>query len=277
MAPTTPAAALDRSMVGLPVAALAVLAERVHGGKHKPQGIILWAEGRSATDTFCETLRKTASLKYCNGHEESFSPTKNRPPLTRKNLGKCSRRNELLAHVKPSHLREDTDLATPELLMGAARGLGFGVVVADFRQNQLAREVSSFERDVSRKRASRDSASDRFCGGDVKAGFASNFSFWRRGVDAARAAHLRVVEVAFRDIVSNVCGTVDRVTRSLAQCSSSNCVCRADGYAKHLTGRPRGEGLEERTSPAAADCLKRELGGDPSYAWMLNLSRVAPP
>ena len=161
--------------------------------------------------------------------------------------------------------------------MGAARGLGFGVVVADFRQNQLARLVSSFERDVSRKRASRDSASDRFCGGDVKAGFASNFSFWRRGVDAARAAHLKVVEAAFRDIVSNVCGTVDRVTRSLAQCSSSNCVCRADGYAKHLTGRPRGEGLEERTSPAAADCLKRELGGDPRYAWMLNLSRVAPP
>ncbi len=264
-------------MVGLPVAALAVLAARVHGGKHKPQGIILWAEGRSATDTFCNTLKRTVGLRYCNGHEESFSRSKNRPPLTRKNLGKCSRRNELLAHVKPSHLREDTDLATPELLMGAARGLGFGVVVADFRANQLAREVSSFERDVSRRRVSRDAASDRFCAGGVKAGFASNFSFWRRGVDAARAAHLKVVEVAFRDIVAGACATVDRVTRSLAQCSSSNCVCRADGYAKHLTGRPRGEGLEERTSPAAAGCLKRELGGDPSYAWMLNLSRVAPP
>ena len=35
--------------------------------------------------------------------------------------------------------------------------------------------------------------------------------------------------------------------------------------------------MEERTSPAAADCLRRELGGDPSYAWMLNLSRAAPP
>ena len=264
-------------LAGARVAALAVLAARVGGRSHKPQGVLLWAEGRSATDTFCETLRKTASLKYCNGHEESFSPTKNRPPLTRKNLGTCSRKNQLLAHVKPSHLRSDADLATPELLMGAARGLGFGVVVADFRANQLARAVSSFERDVSRHRASRDAASQVFCGGGIKTGFAANETFWRRGVDAARAAHLRVVEVAFRDIVSNVCGTVDRVTRSLAQCSSSNCVCRADGYAKHLTGRPRGEGLEERTSPAAADCLKRELGGDPSYAWMLNLSRVAPP
>jgi len=263
--------------LGAHVAALAVLAARAGGRSHKPQGVLLWAEGRSATDTFCETLRRTVSLKYCNGHEESFSPSKNRPPLTRKNLGKCSRKNQLLAHVKPSHLREDTDLATPELLMGAARGLGFGVVVADFRQNQLAREVSSFERDVSRRRVPRDAASDRFCGGGVKAGFAANETFWRRGVDAARAAHLKVVEVAFRDIVSNVCGTVDRVTRSLAQCSSSNCVCSEDGYAKHLTGRPHGLSLAGRTSPAAADCLRRELAGDPRYAWMLNLSRVAPP
>ena len=259
------------------MAALAVLVARVNGKKHKPQGIILWAEGRSATDTYCETLRKTASLKYCNGHEESFSPSKNRPALTRKHLAACSRKNQLLAHVKPSHLREDTDLATPEDLMGAARGLGFGVVVADFRANQLAREVSSFERDVSRKRASRDAASDRFCGGGIKTGFAANETFWRRGVDAARAAHLKVVEVAFRDIVAGACATVDRVTRSLAQCQASRCVCRADGYAKHLTGRPRGEGLAGRTSPAAADCLRRELGGDPRYAWMLNLSRAAPP
>lgn len=264
-------------LAGARVAALAVLAARVHGGKHKPQGIILWAEGRSATDTFCNTLKKTVGLTYCNGHEESFSPSKNRPPLTRKNLGTCSRKNQLLAHVKPSHLREDTDLATPELLMGAARGLGFGVVVADFRQNQLARLVSSFERDVSRKRVHRDAASDRFCGGGIKTGFAANETFWRRGVDAARAAHLKVVEVAFRDIVAGACATVDRVTRSLAQCQASRCACRADGYAKHRTGRPRGEELEERTSPAAADCLRRELGGDPSYAWMLNLSRVAPP
>ena len=266
-----------RAMVGLPVAALAVLAAPVGGRSHKPQGVLLWAEGRSATDTFCETLKRTVSLKYCNGHEESFSPSKNRPPLTRKNLGKCSRKNQLLAHVKPSHLREDTDLATPELLMGAARGLGYGVVVADFRANQLAREVSSFERDVSRERASRDAASDRFCGGGIKTGFAANETFWRRGVDAARAAHLKVVEVAFRDIVAGACATVDRVTRLLTQCQASRCVCREDGYAKHLTGRPRGEGLAGRTSPAAADCLRRELGGDPRYAWMLNLSRVAPP
>ena len=259
------------------MAALAVLAARVNGKKHKPRGVLLWAEGRSATDTFCETLRKTVGLKYCNGHEESFSPAKDRPALTRKHLAACARKNQLLAHVKPSHLREDTDLATPELLMGAARGLGFGVVVADFRANQLARAVSSFERDVSRKRVPRDAASRVFCGGGIKTGFAANETFWRRGVDAARAAHLKVVEVAFRDIVAGACATVDRVTRSLAQCQASRCVCRADGYAKHLTGRPRGEGLAGRTSPAAADCLRRELGGDPRYAWMLNLSRVVPP
>ena len=66
-------------MVGLPVAALAVLAARVGGRSHKPQGVLLWAEGRSATDTFCETLKRTVGLRYCNGHEESFSRSKNRP------------------------------------------------------------------------------------------------------------------------------------------------------------------------------------------------------
>ena len=84
---------------------LAVLAAPVGGRSHKPQGVLLWAEGRSATDTFCETLRKTVGLKYCNGHEESFSPAKDRPALTRKHLAACARKCRQCSTRRRTHRR----------------------------------------------------------------------------------------------------------------------------------------------------------------------------
>ena len=31
------------------------------------RGVILWAHGRSATDTYCGTLKDSAHFRYCNG------------------------------------------------------------------------------------------------------------------------------------------------------------------------------------------------------------------
>ncbi|KAK7248740.1 hypothetical protein SO694_00040262 [Aureococcus anophagefferens] len=55
------------------------------------RGVILWAHGRSATDTYCGTLKDSAHFRYCNGIKEGFN-TQHRQgrDLTRKNLERCA-------------------------------------------------------------------------------------------------------------------------------------------------------------------------------------------
>ena len=112
------------------------------------RGVILWAHGRSATDTYCLTLRRSARMNFCRHMKEGFN-TKHASGvlLRKKRLEKCGRSGELLTHIKPSHVRNTsrTDLRSPEDLFAAARGAGFEVVVAVYRHNALARAVSSFE------------------------------------------------------------------------------------------------------------------------------------
>ncbi|KAH8062866.1 hypothetical protein JL720_13238 [Aureococcus anophagefferens] len=94
-------------------------------GRRAPRrrGVILWAHGRSATDV--RGTLKDSAFRYCNGIKEGFN-TQHREgrDLTRKNLERCARRNEMLTHVKPSHLsgkNKPDNLNTPEKLMRAAR------------------------------------------------------------------------------------------------------------------------------------------------------------
>ena len=112
------------------------------------RGVILWAHGRSATDTYCLTLRRSARMNFCRHMKEGFN-TKHASGvlLRKKRLERCGKDGQLLTHIKPSHVRNSsrTDVRSPEDLFAAARGAGFEVVVAVYRHNALARAVSSFE------------------------------------------------------------------------------------------------------------------------------------
>ena len=50
------------------------------GGLHARVGMILWAEGRSATDTFAHSLLATGGMSYCNRLKEGFKT--DHPPLS---------------------------------------------------------------------------------------------------------------------------------------------------------------------------------------------------
>eukprot|EP00438_Fugacium_kawagutii_P011781 Skav222955 [mRNA] locus=scaffold1489:728397:729569:- [translate_table: standard] len=54
----------------------------------------------------------------------------------------CMESGQRLLHVKPEHLEK---LRTPHDFFKAAYRAGFRTVVASFRENQLARDVSSFK------------------------------------------------------------------------------------------------------------------------------------
>ena len=62
--------------------------------------MILWAHGRSATDTFAHSLLQTASWTYCRGQKEGFKSK----GLSEPELQACIERREFLVHVKPMHL-----------------------------------------------------------------------------------------------------------------------------------------------------------------------------
>ena len=81
------------------------------------RGVILWAHGRSATDTYCLTLRRSARMNFCRHMKEGFN-TKHASGvlLRKKRLEKCGKSGELLTHIKPSHVRNSsrTDVRSPD-------------------------------------------------------------------------------------------------------------------------------------------------------------------
>ena len=258
------------------------------------RGVILWAYGRSATDTFCGTLLKTARFAYCNGRKEGFNEVHpEAKPLTRSNLGACARRGQMLTHVKPGHLLDGPapnnttgGIYTPEQLFGAAKDFGYQVVVATYRRNALARDVSSME--LRRRKEKQVRA--HWC--DVKVGnrtglaarYADQKALYDRGVRAARTEGLEVFELTFQELIGDVCAAVNRVTRSLEpqRCGKEQvkkiCPCKESKTPnKHTRTSHRNKGLAGRTSKDAARCITNSLSKDPEYAWMLDLSSFEPP
>lgn len=77
------AGALDvraAGMAGAYVGATARTRDRRLSSRHARVGMILWAEGRSATDTFAHSLKATGGMSYCNGLKEGFKT--DHPPLS---------------------------------------------------------------------------------------------------------------------------------------------------------------------------------------------------
>ena len=258
------------------------------------RGVILWAHGRSATDTYCLTLRRSARMNFCRHMKEGFN-TKHASGvlLRKKRLERCGRSGELLTHIKPSHVRNSsrTDLRSPEDLFAAARGAGFEVVVAVYRHNALARAVSSFEihryaglkREDSgtlaarrREAKLRQRASEDFCHkpGALKRHFERERDLYDRGLRAARANGLKLLRFSFEAVTGDLCGTIKETTTALG--CETRCRCQPT-LSKHQRTSRRDRSLAGRTSPDAAKCITAELAGDVRYEWMLNLTATRPP
>ena len=244
------------------------------------RGVILWAYGRSATDTYCGTLKDSAHFRYCNGIKEGFNTDRNHAPqgrdLTRTNLARCARRDEMLSHIKPGHLSKQDrpdHITTPEKLMRAARDNGYEVVVAEYRSNALARMVSSWEMHA---RSAADTEAE-FClpGDGLVEKMAEEKRLWQRGLRAAVHERLKVIELSFENVTRGLCAAVKRTTLALepSECGGAKCACR-EFESPHTKTSNRAASLAGRTSPEAAACITAALEGAPDYAWMLDLSRA---
>ena len=182
------------------------------------RGVVLWSHGRSASDALAGTLKASANFSYCNGLKEGFGNKHDSSLISKKALDACRDRNQMLTHVMPVFLdKPGNALTTPKAFFRAARDRGFKVIVAVWRENVLARQVSSFELMVAHGRvSSRDAgAREHFCGGTLTQQIEDLTRAYRDGVNAARDAGLKVVERTFDEVVSDLCGTVAAVTDEL--------------------------------------------------------------
>jgi hypothetical protein len=115
--------------------------------------LLLWAHGRSATETLFGTLEKDAHVHPCYGVKEAFKGKRESRTLSYASLMHCARtacredtKCAVGTHLKPSHLRgNSSELQTTPEFVAAADQAGWRLMVVVYRRNSLARFVSSWE------------------------------------------------------------------------------------------------------------------------------------
>lgn len=234
------------------------------------ENVILYSPGRTATDTVSETVIDSTALSYC--HIKEYYGHGLKP--SEANLKRCydSKRGKggAYIHVKPEHITfigsRSSDapqghLTNPEQFFNAARKVGFTTVITSFRDNQLARSVSSYEM----KRRSPMDARRTWIENDLKEHFKSQVLLFNRGVLAAKQNNFTMLAITFNEIVGDLCGTVEKVVK-FAQCTRFKC---RQGIG-HTDKSHHDRSLAGRIGEEAAASVVKQLKGS-AYEWMLDL------
>eukprot|EP00435_Cladocopium_sp_Y103_P016715 s832_g4.t1 len=246
-------------------------------------GLVMWSYGRSATGSFMKSLQKTTGLSFCNGEKESFFFEKTKQRLTSSALKTCMQRGQRLTHVKPYHLvTVDSDLRTPHDFFNAAYEAGYRIVVASFRENQLARDVSSYRNDYNWFNVSRASA---LAGGidnwarrrlemdqpnrSLIERYEDARKFYNLGVTAAKELGFTVVACNFADMVVDMCECVRLALKTLPDQNASKC----NELEIHEGGASRNDTLESSIPATVAAEIRKSLLGT-KYEWMLDLEAM---
>jgi len=243
------------------------------------QSVLLLSPGRTATDTVSSTIVKSTPLSYCH-RKETF---KAGAYPTVKKLQSCFKSNKRGAyvHVKPEHIllrneniNSSKYLTTPEHFFRAAEEAGFSLVVTSFRDNQLARLVSSFEMHPGKFGSVEflSKANGSFVHTDLIRKFEQLVQDYNRGVASARAVKgLSMMHITFSEIIGDVCGTSRRIATA-AHCPVFTCK-EDDG---HMDKSHRERDLAGRIGDEAAASVTKQLKGTP-YEWMLDLHATSWP
>merc|ERR1719158_881621 len=103
--------------------------------------------GRSATGTFFESLARTFGMMQCNGQKEPFRLVSPKAGALQ-NCPNTAYPYSAIAHVKPVHLIDSGQtepIDTPAKLMSEAQKAGMTEILTLWRDNQLARHLSSWD------------------------------------------------------------------------------------------------------------------------------------
>jgi hypothetical protein len=270
-------------------------------------GVLLLSYGRSATDSFAHTIRASSNLKYCNDLKEAFKRQSYRG--TPQNLRECIAQNPrgTLVHVKPEHIMkvqfngrcfagDGCDLpSSPDAFFEAARRAGFRLVLTTFRDNQLARQLSSYEQSASMEKHGRPPTLSRrqrrlapsnssyfakFFPEDLIGFFEFRVDIFNRNVEAADAAGMKRLYIPFQTVTRDLCASTNLSVEAFNQlyaeqtagthCTKSRIDCKIK--LGHMKKSHRDASLSERLgSEEVAERIVQALKGT-DYEWMLNTS-----
>lgn len=241
-------------------------------------GIIIWSYGRSATGSLKRSLISATGYTYCQNLGEPFA---DRAPNIQ-SLQRCMRKGQLLLMVKPQHLfQHGGALQRPQDFFQAAFQAGFRIVVGSFRENQLARDLSSFAlmiRNARRRHPDSDYVIDSNST-TVKShlhypGIVRHYEELRAnyslGLEAAYNLGYTIVPFSFQDLIRDTCKGVRRTITALRSLKVSQSFKDCDAVATHISPPHANQTVESATNAEVASIVRAELLGTP-YQWMLDL------
>eukprot|EP00470_Lotharella_oceanica_P007458 CAMPEP_0170198552 /NCGR_PEP_ID=MMETSP0040_2-20121228/68829_1 /TAXON_ID=641309 /ORGANISM="Lotharella oceanica, Strain CCMP622" /LENGTH=257 /DNA_ID=CAMNT_0010448559 /DNA_START=279 /DNA_END=1052 /DNA_ORIENTATION=- len=202
----------------------------------------------------------------------------------------------VFVHVKPEHITKDRaakvdgEILDPEGFFKAMKEAGFNHVVLNFRDNLLAREISSYElhTDPDVKETYEATSPEEIEALRKQYFFDVNlperFEFltkrFNRCAKAAKDAGLPITAFTFPEVVGDLCGTVKNVVAKAAihakEASEEECqppvwkACQTEVI--HMDTSHRAKTLEERVGDKAAKYIRESITGTP-YEWMLDTSK----
>lgn len=239
-------------------------------------GIIIWSYGRSATGSLKRSLISATGYTYCRNMGEPFA---DRAPNIQ-SLQRCMRKGQLLLMIKPQHLFEHGGaLQRPQDFFQAAFQAGFRIVVGSFRENQLARDLSSFELKTRQDRRKLpdyvidpNSTAVKRClhyPGIVRyyEELRTNYSL---GLEAAYNLGYTIVPFSFQDLIRDTCKGVRRTIKALRSLKVSQSFKDCSAVATHISPPHANQTVDSATNAEVASIIRAELLGTP-YQWMLDL------
>lgn len=259
------------------------------------KGIILFSEGRSATLSISDSfVSSNLNVKYCFDRKESFRTKK----VTDSTLSSCFAKEAagnnsiMFTHIKPGHIETVHNLKFTTVInfINSAYTAGFNVLVANRRDNALAREISSFElfeknllakvkmgnfsaRLKYEKRAF-NHFNDRGLRGWHER-FQRSFAIMELAKYRAKGIGMSVVSTDFVELVHEPCAVSRRIGEALLheQFINTSTLAQLSCVASALHTSSNSQfSLEDRIGYFAAKILRENMVGT-QYEWMLNLSR----
>ena len=163
-----------------------------------------------------------------------------------------------------------TVLTTPDQFFESAHQLGFRICVAAFRDNQLARHISSFE--LKNRRYGKGSffmhAKEDFIDLQLVSHFEKLTHYFNRAVSAAQSQNFNILSFTFDDVTHDLCEVSNYIIR-IAGCSKELQACKKK--VGHMSTSHRQLSMAERIGKESAGSVSQQLKGT-SYEWMLNLT-----
>jgi len=267
-----------------------------------PAGTILLSLGRTGTGTLSWSVDASTSMNLCGGYKEFYNDHNSRTHgvVSKESMERCmaeeGNHGGVFVHVKPEHItkerdaKEEGELLDPEGFFRAMKEAGFNHVVINFRDNLLAREVSSYELHTDPEETETYQAHSQedidalrkqyFLDVDLPEHFEMLTKRFNRCVKAAKAVGFPITAFTFPNLVGDLCGAVKNIVNDAAVHSkeSAKGECQAPEWIKcqteviHMDSSHRAKTLDERVGKEAADYIRKGLKGT-SYEWMLDMSK----